>query len=373
VVDKKESRIDAREWNRTIIDLPGAHLFQTWEWGEIKKTNGWQPIQKIWRDENGKVSAAGLILKRPVAIGGNKAPACLLYIPRGPLLDWGSDFWRTRVLDDLQMIGRQERAIMIKIDPDVVVGRGIPGSENDQPDKNGQALIEELKVRRWVFSEEQIQFRNTAWVDLDGSENDLLGRMKQKFRYNLNLAKKKGVMVRRAGLNDLPVLYRIYLETSVRDDFVIRSEDYYMKVWRTYMEIGLADALLAEVDGEMVSGLFVFHFGKKAWYLYGMSRNLHREKMPNHVLQWEAMRLAKSKGCLIYDLWGAPDEFNETDSMWNVFRFKEGLGGEVVCTIGAWDYAPRPWLYWLYTRILPKLLAVMRRKGKERARREVMG
>ena len=71
-----------------------------------------------------------------------------------------------------------------------------------------------------------------------------------------------------------------------------------------------------------------------------MSRNAHREKMPTYLLQWEAMKHAKAKGCTVYDLWGAPDVFDESDSMWGVYRFKEGLGGKVVRTLGAWDFAP---------------------------------
>ena len=73
----------------------------------------------------------------------------------------------------------------------------------------------------------------------------------------------------------------------------------------------------------------MFYFAGQAIYLFGMSRDEHREKMPNYLLQWEAMRRAKALGCTIYNLWGAPNEFDESDGLWGVFRFKEGLGGYV--------------------------------------------
>ena len=57
-----------------------------------------------------------------------------------------------------------------------------------------------------------------------------------------------------------------------------------------------------------------------------MSRDVHREKMPSYLLQWEAIKLSKSLGCKIYDLWGAPDVFDPSDRMWGVYKFKEGLG-----------------------------------------------
>jgi len=188
------------------------------------------------------------------------------------------------------------------------------------------------------------------------------------------LAKKKGVTVRLGTLDDLVMLFKMYAETSVRDGFVIRDETYYQTVWQTFMEYSptygqpLAEPLVAEVDGEAVAAIFVFYFGRRAYYIYGMSRDEHREKMPAYLLQWEAMKRAKAKGCTAYDLWGAPEVFDESDSMWGVYRFKEGLGGEVVRTLGAWDFAPNPFWYKMYSEIIPRVLDLMRSRGKAKTR-----
>ncbi len=178
----------------------------------------------------------------------------------------------------------------------------------------------------------------------------MLARMKQKTRYNVRLAEKKGVVLRIGTQSDLPLLYKMYAETSVRDGFVIRDEGYYRTVWETFMQpnvetfqrsnVPTCEPLIAEVDGEPVAAIFVFYFAGRAYYVYGMSRNAHREKMPTYLLQWEAMKRARARGCTVYDLWGAPEVFDESDSMWGVYRFKEGLGGQVVRTLGAWDFAP---------------------------------
>jgi lipid II:glycine glycyltransferase (peptidoglycan interpeptide bridge formation enzyme) len=130
---------------------------------------------------------------------------------------------------------------------------------------------------------------------------------------------------------------------------------------------------MAEVVGQAVAGLVLFVFAGRAWYMYGMSRELHRDKMPNYLLQWEAMRAAKEMGAGEYDLWGAPDRFDESDGMWGVFRFKDGLGARVVRSLGAWDYSSRPVFYQLYSRVLPRVLDVMRRRGNAQTRREVNG
>jgi len=112
-------------------------------------------------------------------------------------------------------------------------------------------------------------------------------------------------------------------------------------------------------------------FAGRAYYVYGMSRDAHREKMPTYLLQWEAMKRAKAAGCALYDLWGAPEVFNESDSMWGVYRFKDGLGGRVVRALGAWDYAPNRLWYKMYSEIIPRVLNVMRTRGKMKTRQNL--
>jgi peptidoglycan pentaglycine glycine transferase (the first glycine) len=362
--------ITAAEWNAIIAGLPGAHILQTWEWSQFKAQYGWQPLPLVWRDEGGQVRAAAMVLRRSLPGG-----LSILYVPRGPLVDWADEVWSQRAIEELQSLARRLHAIFIKMDPELILGLGIPGTEDEQPGLTGERVLERMKAGGWRPSAEQVQFRNTACLDLSGSEADWLARMKQKARYNLRLAQKKGVQVRLGTAADLPVLYHMYAETSVRDGFVIRSEKYYLEVWQRFMERGLAEPLIAEIaadsGNEPVAGIIPFYFAGRAWYLYGMSRQAHREKMPNYLLQWEAMRRAKARGCNEYDLWGAPDVFDESDSMWGVFRFKEGLGAQVVRTAGAWDFPARPLAYLLYTRVLPRVLSVMRRRGRARTSQEV--
>ncbi|RPJ36829.1 MAG: peptidoglycan bridge formation glycyltransferase FemA/FemB family protein [Chloroflexi bacterium] len=359
-------------WDEIIQDLPGAHILQTREWGQFKAATGWQMLPQVWRDDQGTVRAAAMVLRRSVLQRVFPGGLSVLYVPRGPLVDWNDAEWSKKVISDLQSLARRQKAIFIKIDPELILGTGAPGTAEDRPNPAGERLLEDMQRTGWRFSDEQVQFRNTVWLDLQGDEADWLARMKQKARYNLRLAQRKGVQVRVGTVEDLPMLYHLYAETSVRDGFVIRGEKYYQTLWKAFMECGLAEPLIAEVEGEAVAAIFLFSFGGRAWYLYGMSSQAHRDRMPNYLLQWEAMRWAKGRGCTQYDLWGAPDIFDESDSMWGVFRFKEGLGGQVIRTAGAWDYPARPLLYYLYTRVLPRILDILRRRGRARTRQEVV-
>jgi lipid II:glycine glycyltransferase (peptidoglycan interpeptide bridge formation enzyme) len=152
---------------------------------------------------------------------------------------------------------------------------------------------------------------------------------------------------------------------------VIRPKAYYLDAWGLPLRSGRAQAFLAEVDGAPVAGLILFHFGTTAWYFYGMSRETHRDRMPSHLLQWEAIRWAKAHGSRTYDFWGAPDTADVSDPMFGVYRFKSGFGAAHVRMLGAWDFPVRPALYRLYSTVLPRVLDVLRRRQRERTRRSL--
>jgi lipid II:glycine glycyltransferase (peptidoglycan interpeptide bridge formation enzyme) len=355
-------------WNSLISKLPDPQLLQTWEWGQLKAHYGWRVETITWGSH-----AAALVLKRSLPVRGMAAKMNILYVPRGPLLDWSNAGLRQAVLADLAKLAARSNAIFIKVDPFVPIQTGVPGAASSSGAHPGSQLASDLARAGWVPSPEQVQFRNTMLLDLSPGLDELMGRMKPKARYNIRLAEKKGVTVRQAAAQDFSRLYRMYAQTSLRDHFTIRDEAYYQRAWNgfrmadgeTAPDCPVIDPLVAEVDGQPVAGIVVYRFGGAAWYLFGMSAGEHREKMPNHLLQWEAIRRAKAAGCTRYDLWGAPDTFDETDPMWGVYRFKESLGAQVVRTPGAWDLPVRPTLYRLYTQTLPRLLGWMRSRGRK--------
>jgi peptidoglycan pentaglycine glycine transferase (the first glycine) len=362
------SLAERNAWNEVIASLPKPHLLQTREWGEVKNKFGWRAYHYIWTTEQGRICAAAQILERSVPIPILGDFLRILYVPKGPLLDWKDSVLRKQVLRDLITIARKQNAIWIKIDPDVVAGTGYSEEDDAWNDPSAESIVANLEMENWRFSVDQIQFRNTCIIDLTPEAEILLGNMKQKTRYNIRLATRKGVQVRVGEEDDLTELYRIYAQTSLRDGFVIREENYYLSLWNTFMRSGMMEPLIAEVDNRVISGLMLFHFSGVAWYLFGMSSGNHREKMPNYLLQWEAILRAKAHGCRTYDLWGAPDLLTENDPLWGVYRFKRGLGAVVIRHIGAWDYILRPWMFRLYAQLLPNILNVMRRRGITRTR-----
>ena len=358
---------DARAWDAALLALPDPHILQSWAWGEFKSRHGWHATRLLF-EEGGKAVAAASVLRRKLPrlprLPG--LPLSILYVPKGPALHWSDAGLAQRVTQELARLARRERALFVKIDPDVYYSAEAPGF-GSRP-TNAIEIDRLLESLGWRTSAEQIQFRNTLLLDLERPEDGLLAAMKQKTRYNVRLAARRGVRVRSIGAGDgrearesaLSRFYQLYAETGKRDGFVIRPPEYYRDAWGTFLDSGLAQLFLAEFEGEPIAGLILFVFGTTAWYMYGASSNRERQRMPNYLLQWEAIRWAREQGCALYDLWGAPDVLDESDPMWGVVRFKLGLGGELARGLGAWDYPVNRAGYWLYTAVMPRYLAWLR-------------
>jgi lipid II:glycine glycyltransferase (peptidoglycan interpeptide bridge formation enzyme) len=320
-------QVSPSEWDAFISRHPQAHLLQSTAWGELKSAFGWQAAHVL--SPSGETGAQ--VLFRRLFPGFS-----LAYIPKGPVGPLAGPAWQ-ELLAELDRVCRERRAIFLKVEPDAWERAGEPPPAGFQPGL------------------QEIQPPRTLLVDLSGDEAALLGRMKQKTRYNIRLAQKKGVQVYQSG--DLETFYRLMQVTGQRDRFGVHSLDYYRRAYQLFHPSQACELLLAQLEGEPLGGLMVFARGERAWYLYGASSDQHREAMPTYLLQWEAMRWARGLGCTSYDLWGVPDadeasleaHFSQrSDGLWGVYRFKRGFGGQLLRALGPWDRVYRPLGYTLY-------------------------
>ena len=272
-----EAIVDSEFWDAVLLALPNPHVLQSWIWGTLKASRGWEPERLLWR-ANGRVVAAAqlLVLKRGYFRLG--------YVPKGPILDWTDAARVVEVLSDLSTYADKRGFLLLKIDPDVRADT-----------ECGQSVQPLLTQQGWCVSFEQVQLRNTMTLDLRLGLDQLMAQMKSKWRYNVHLAVRRGVTIRDATVAELPLLWEMYAETAARDRFVIREAAYYLDVWARFMRAGMSWSLVAEVEGTPIAMAIVFCFGARVWYMYGASLSAYRSFMPNHLLQWEIIRRAKAK------------------------------------------------------------------------------
>jgi peptidoglycan pentaglycine glycine transferase (the first glycine) len=344
--------VTRQAWEAFFSGCRSPHLLQSPAWGEFKSRFGWKAawvMSASSRGSNAEPAVGAQVLFRRLPLGFTAA-----YIPKGPITTC-SDQDAGQMLHAWENLWSQvdaacqsRRAVFLKVEPDVWL----------EPCSTGEIQI--------LFSADQlpsgfqpslhaIQPPRTILVDITSEEDRILGRMKQKTRYNLRLAHKRGVVVRSSA--DVAEFHRMMEITGDRDQFGTHSLSYYQDVYDTFHPMGHCELLLAEYEHTPLAGLMVFAHGGRAWYFYGASSNQHRDLMPTYLLQWEAIRWARQQGCWQYDLWGVPDEDEavleaqlntRSDGLWGVYRNKRGYGGQVCRAAGPWDRIYQPALYRLY-------------------------
>ena len=319
--------VSLADWNQFLSQCPNAHLLQTGEWGELKSVFGWKPVRIV----SGDFGVQILFRKLPLGF-------TIGYIPKPVISDQSvsEQFWK-----EIDFACRKHRAIFLKMEPD-----------------SWKAKIT-FHPSSFILSKHNIQPPRTIIIDIHGTEEEILAKMKQKTRYNIRLAEKKGVTVR--AWEDVEAFHKMMLVTGRRDGFGIHSLEYYKRAYELLRPKGLGEILVAEYEGKPLAALFVACNGHRAYYLYGASTDEERNRMPTYLLQWDAMKWAKERGCEEYDLWGIPDEDEDAleahfqsrhDGLWGVYRFKRGFGGELKRAAQAMDRVYNPLLYWAYLKFM---------------------
>ena len=355
-------------------DLDGSdQLLQTGFWGRFKSSAGWIPRAFTWKTSGPDGSAGGLFLVLERRFPGGFRMA---YVPYGP--DLGSGVSPSRASALLTALGRElkphlsPRCFMIRFDlcggtfgP---VGTDVPAPEDL-----------ERPLRRAPY---RVQPQDTVILPLTGGAGEsldddvLMAGMHKKTRYNIRLAARKGVEILRMdgeeALRLLPDWYRLYRETGERDGISLHSEFYYRRLFELIADEsgdgssrpGLS-LYMARHDSDNLAGIIVSRSGRRSVYMYGASSSVKRDLMPNHLLQWAAIRDARDKGASEYDFFGIPPADDPDHPMHGLWRFKTGFGGDLHHYFGAWDLAWSGTVYSLYAgaeRLRGRLAAVRKKR-----------
>jgi len=341
-----------------LIEARQGHVLQSWAWGELKSRFGWTAL-RLHLD-----GAAAQILFRRLPLG-----LTIAYIPKGPLVDWSEAAQCRALFSAIHAEAKRQRAVFLKVEPDLDASRDAddgqigPADDSQLPSSHRNAL--DFLTASGFTPADTIQPSTSLVIDLSRDEASILAAMKQKTRYNIRLAEKRGVTVRQGSAADVVIFHTLAQTTAHRNEFGVHSLDYYQTAYDLFAPDRCA-LLIAEAEGEPLAALMVFSQAHMAYYFYGASSNTQRQLMAPYLVQWAAIRWAQSRGHRCYDLWGIPDadsatleaEFGQRqDGLWGVYRFKRGFGGRHVQSIGAFDYVYQPLLYQLYKLYRNRLTA----------------
>ena len=330
--------MDKETWNKFIFANSGSFL-QSWEWGEFQRAFG----RRVFRLAGEDWQAQFIEMTAPVI---NKK---YWYAPRGPVI--------ANSQEPIANGKIQEFVDKIKVEAqkeDVMFWRIGPGWKLANDDN-----FKKLGFKKLHYDIEPSQ---TLILELDEGEEELLGKMHEKWRYNIRLAERKGVKVKFTSSDDVNFeqyfeeFYRLGNEsTSERKNIKHHPKEYYRKQLEISGDLKMK-LFVAEYENKIIAANILSVFGGTATYLHGATSSEHREVMAPHLLQWEQIEYAKSLGCTKYDFWGIVNEhtLDKRGESWEGFtRFKKGFGGYEVNYVGYFDY-PLSILWHLLYRLVQK-------------------
>ncbi|MBL4694607.1 peptidoglycan bridge formation glycyltransferase FemA/FemB family protein [Candidatus Gracilibacteria bacterium] len=322
-------RSEEAKWDKFIQKNLLASIWQSTEWAHFQVT---VPSRgKYWivvLEENGEIVGGSLIIKHQL---GKKYS--WLYASRGPQIDYNSPYAKAQMkmlIKALHPIVKSEKAIFLRIDP---------------------LLVQEHKNFPNFFSiKHGFQPENTLLLDLTLSEADLLAQMKPKGRYNIKLAKKKGVTIHTS--TDIKTFHQLLNETTQRDGFHSHKQAFYENMLKCLGP--KAKLYLAKYKNQAIAGLIATTFKNHTIYYYGASSNENRNLMAPYLLQWHAITEAKSHKVTNYDFLGISPPQAENHQWKGVTEFKKKFGGIAVQYKSPQEYAFNPFIYFFY-RLYKKL------------------
>ena len=323
------------EWDRFLSLAPGGHHLQSSLWGQVKSMLGWRVVRVMVTRDGRLHGGAQLLLRTAPALGA------VGYVARGPVLASPDPGARDVVLGALERVRRRLRVRYIVVQP--------PAAQ--------QAIVRDLQTRGYREAGRLVEPhpRCTVVVDLSGDEDRLLAAMKSKTRYNIGLAQRKGVTVRKGGPSDIAVFHRLLTLTGERQRFAVPSQEYFGDLMRIMAPGGHAQLFLAEVHDEPVSAVLVIAFGDTVSYKRGAWSGDQGQRHPNELLHWTAMRWAKQQGYRYYDFEGIDNAWPSGGTR-SVSSFKLGFGGDVVQSPGPYELVTNPMLRRAYDGLFRHLL-----------------
>ncbi len=346
-----------KEWNESVLKQ-GGNFMQSWEWGEFRKKNGIEVFRLKVAGRGSRVAGQKnqiiyQVEKRKLPLG-----KCYFYVTGAKLKH--KTYNLKHLLEDVKKLAEKEKAIFLKIEP--------------ATEKENEGKLGIIKGKEgWVLSK-NIQPKNTLVLDITLPEQELLESFHHKHRYNIRLAEKGRIKIKKIKTEEeFENFYNLIKKTDERKHTKSFPKKYYKELFALsrlsqkseLTDVGRPSSLAVVFLGsyfkkDIVAGLILIIWNKRATYLVGASDYNYRKYMAPHLLQWKAIKLAKSSGAQKYDFWGIikKEDFENKKEFEHHFwagitRFKMGFGGKIISYASAYDYIFSPIWYRIY-RVVKK-------------------
>ncbi len=338
------------DWNDWVKTQQLGSLYQTSIWAHFQEQiPGKEKAQLviITHPETHAIVGGGFLVKHALPFS-----LSWLECPRGPVFDITlseDDLAKfiQQFIERARAIALAHRAVFLRIDP--------PVTESSDQRHDYEFVTQKLGL---THAHASYFPQTTLMIDLTGTEEDILQQMKPKGRYNIKVAQKHEVFVKKVSKDHLEEFYPLIEQTAQRDKFFIHDANYYKTMLDTLGDHAALWIAYKQEPGDNfptpVAGMIATYFGDTATYYYGASCYDHRHMMAPYLLQWEVMRDARAHNYAHYDLLGIAPTEAKNHPWQGVTDFKTKFGGTVISYAHAKEYVFKR--FWYFAIMLRKKL-----------------
>jgi peptidoglycan pentaglycine glycine transferase (the first glycine) len=324
-------------WEDFLKEVEEKTFLQSWNWGEFQKAMG----NKIWRlGIYGKEELLALVLVAKIESKRGK----FLLLQHGPLFlealagNASIKYEILKILlDELKKIGEEERASFIRIAPLF--------ERNEENEK----IFKNLGFKKAPIHANA--YEATWKLDILLPEEEILQNMRKTTRYLIRQAIRNGdiAIEKSERKENLGFYQNINKEVAKRQKFVPFSDEYIKNEFEAFSKDGQVLLFFGKYKEEVAAAALVVFWSGIGFYHQAASLSKYAEFSIPYLLQWEAIKEAKKRGCNFYDFWGYIDPEKQPKHPWaGPTLFKMGFGGYKKEYVKTHDFilSNKYWINW---------------------------
>ena len=312
------------EWDGFVAKRPEANFLQSWDFYEFHIARGNKVVRRLVLENNKIVGAyAGVV---ETAKRGT-----YLAIAGGPLIDWDDKKLIKIVFDDIKKAGLKNSCVFVRVRPQLELS-----------EKSLRIMTENGLVKAPMY----LSVEYAGILDLNKSEEEILAGASQGFRRKLRKAKKNEVEISALADDDsIKNFCKLEKMHAERQKYVAFSTNFLTKQFEAFRNGGEVLIYTAKKDGEILAQNFMIFYGPEASYHYGVSSELGTKYSAAPLLHLAAMKEARKRGCVRYNLWGIVGKEETSHRFYGVSEFKRSFGCEELKYTPAHDLVLKPLKY----------------------------
>ncbi|MBM7642557.1 aminoacyltransferase [Streptococcus loxodontisalivarius] len=205
-----------------------TNLLQSSDWAQVKDNWG---NERLGFYKDGQLIASASVLIKALPLG-----MTMLYIPRGPIMDYSKAEDVAFVISSLKKFGKTKRALFIKFDPALLLKQYHIGEETEEITETLAKLknLEENGAEwtgRTMEIAQSIQPRFQANVY---TQADMTATFPKHTKRLMKDANTRGVVTSRGNLSDVQAFADVVALTESRKGVALRNHDYFKKMMEIY-------------------------------------------------------------------------------------------------------------------------------------------